>query len=82
MISTYGGFRSPIPWTEDLSIFKTFPVHESVNLQFRAEFFNLTNTPIFPGPDTNVNDAAFGQQTVFTQNNIPRNIQVALKLNF
>ncbi|WP_158820585.1 carboxypeptidase regulatory-like domain-containing protein [Granulicella sp. S156] len=82
MIPTYGGFRSPIPWTEDASIFKTFPIHDRLNLQFRAEFFNLTNTPVFPGPDTNVNDATFGQQTVFTQTNIPRNIQVALKLTF
>jgi hypothetical protein len=82
LVPTYGELRSPIPPTEDVSLIKTFPVHQSVNLQFRAEFFNLTNTPVFPGPDTNVNDATFGQQTSFTQTNIPRNIQLALKLNF
>jgi hypothetical protein len=81
-IPTFGGFRTPVPWTEDASVSKTFPIHDRLNLQFRAEFFNITNTPVFSGPDTNVNDATFGQQTVFTQNNIPRNIQLALKLTF
>ena len=31
----------------DLSIFKNFPVTERVNVQFRAESFNISNTPNF-----------------------------------
>lgn len=31
----------------DLSIFKDFPVTERVRLQFRAESFNISNTPSF-----------------------------------
>ena len=34
----------------DFSIFKAFPITEQVRLQFRAESFNLTNTPWFGNP--------------------------------
>jgi Carboxypeptidase regulatory-like domain len=34
----------------DFSVFKNFQVAESKNLQFRAEFFNLFNTPQFNNP--------------------------------
>jgi carboxypeptidase family protein len=34
----------------DFSVFKNFEVAESKNLQFRAEFFNLFNTPQFNNP--------------------------------
>ncbi|HEY0263855.1 MAG TPA: TonB-dependent receptor [Granulicella sp.] len=78
----FAEFRSSIPTSVNFSIFKTFPIHDSINLQFRAEAFNLTNTPQFGGPDTGVNSATFGQLTNFAQSNIPRNIQIALKLHF
>ena len=32
---------------EDLAIRRTFPIHESVSLQFRAEAFNIFNHPMF-----------------------------------
>jgi hypothetical protein len=78
----FGEFRSSVPPSVNFSIFKTFPVHDNLNLQFRAEAFNLTNTPQFTSPDTGVNDSTFGAQTNFAQTNIPRNVQVALRLNF
>ena len=36
----------------DFSIFKSFPVTESTRFEFRAESFNLTNTPNFSLPST------------------------------
>jgi hypothetical protein len=68
--------------TVNFSIFKTFPIWKTFNLQFRAESFNLTNTPQFGGPDTGVNSPTFGQLTNYIQTNIPRNTQIALRLNF
>jgi len=36
-------FRGPGAWTFDASVSKTFPIHEQVNLEFRAEGFDLLN---------------------------------------
>jgi hypothetical protein len=42
------------PWAQQtaLGVEKKFPVREGVDLQFKAESFNLTNTPIFATPST------------------------------
>jgi hypothetical protein len=64
----------------DLSLFKQFQINERARLQFRAEAFNLTNTPSFAAPGTNV-DAASGGIVTSTLS-APRQIQFALKLNF
>ena len=36
-------FRGPGAWSFDASVSKTIPVHEQINLVFRAEGFNLLN---------------------------------------
>jgi Carboxypeptidase regulatory-like domain/TonB-dependent Receptor Plug Domain len=63
----------------DFSIFKEFGITETTRLQFRAESFNLTNTPSFNLPtNTNFQDTAnFGQSTTTRSN--PRELQFALK---
>ena len=68
--------REPIV---DFSIFKSFPLSEGVSLQFRAESFNLTNTPWFGNPNTTLGSSNFGVVTP-SQANDPRNVQLALKL--
>jgi len=70
-------------WTRnmDFSIFKNFSIKEWAQLQFRAEAFNLTNTPVFGAPDTTEGTAGFGD-TGGGQANSPRNFQLALKLTF
>ena len=66
----------------DFSLFKNFKTTESTYLQFRAEFFNLTNTPSFSTPSsTNFSDTKnFGKITSTISN--PREIQFALKFYF
>jgi hypothetical protein len=68
----------------DLSIFKDFRTTERTHLEFRAEFFNLTNTPQFGNPsNTNFQSTYFGQITGLVDGaNDPREIQFALKLYF
>lgn len=63
----------------DMSIAKVFPIRETMRLEFRTEFFNTTNTPIFLAPNTNVNAARFGE---ITGAEGERNIQLALKFYF
>jgi hypothetical protein len=66
----------------DFSLFKEFPISESKHFEFRAEFFNLTNTPWFANPSyTNYTDTAtFGKITSLQDGaNDPREIQFALK---
>lgn len=62
----------------DFSVVKNTKIVERAALQFRAEFFNLTNTVRFAPPNTSFGSAAFGQ--VSAQSNQPRVVQFALKL--
>lgn len=65
----------------DFSMFKQFQTSERTHLEFRGEFFNLTNTPNFSIPlNTNFSSPAFGQITMTRDTpNDPRQIQLALK---
>ncbi|MBZ5626966.1 MAG: carboxypeptidase-like regulatory domain-containing protein [Acidobacteriia bacterium] len=64
----------------DLSLFKQFRINERCQVQFRAEAFNLTNSPSFSAPGSNIDTAAGG--VVTSTISTPRNIQFGLKLNF
>jgi hypothetical protein len=76
----------------DLSAAKTFPVWESVRLQFRAECYNISNTANFGNPNSTIvqfnsdgtpsNAGSFGQITSTRIGSIPRGFQFALRLTF
>ena len=74
-----GAVRGPGLKRFDLSVGKRFPITETKYLEFRAEAFNLTNTPAFNGPPRNINSATFGEVSS-TQGE--RNTQLALKFFF
>jgi hypothetical protein len=81
----YGSLRNPPIRNFDLSAFKTFGITETVKLQFRAELINAMNTPQwFNGPVTNPASGNFGRIAAgaTSQSNLPRFVQVALKLTF
>jgi len=66
----------------DLSLFKDFRIKERMKLQFRAEAFNLTNTPVFDTPVVDVTSRTFGVVTATAFSPKPRELQMALKLTF
>ena len=55
-----GAFRGPGLKTADLNVIKEFPVKNSMNLQFMAQFINVTNTPIFSAPSSNCGPSCTG----------------------
>ena len=81
--------RSDMHRQYDASIFKNFTMPRSTLLQFRAEFFNISNTTSFSAPGASitssgstapVNTSTYGQ---ITSTSVPsRDIQFALKYDF
>jgi hypothetical protein len=76
-----GILRGPAQQNVDFSIFKNFPFREDMNLQFRAEAFNLFNTPQF-GLPYNAVDATGLAGSISSTIHAPRQLQLALKLTF
>ncbi|MDP2999823.1 MAG: carboxypeptidase regulatory-like domain-containing protein [Bryobacterales bacterium] len=77
--------RGPGSVNLDFSLFKNTALTESKSLQFRAEFFNLTNTPTFFLASANSASLAVGQPTFgkLSQGTaVGRQIQFGLKLVF
>lgn len=77
---TYSGLRGDPARSVDVSAIKNTKIVERLRLQFRAEFFNLTNTVRFDVPNTTLGSAQFG--TVSGVANQRRVIQFAMKLIF
>jgi hypothetical protein len=75
-----GTLRGPATHNLDLSLFKNFTFTEATKLQFRAEAFNVMNTPEFSLPDGTVDDPQAGSITSTSHD--PRQLQFALKLMF
>jgi outer membrane receptor protein involved in Fe transport len=98
-LATYGtlgrnSLRGPGYVNFDLAFSKTTAISERVNIEFRAEFFNLFNHANFLNPGVvnegdgvtfnaatgnNINSSQFGQ---ITSTYDPRIIQLALRLSF
>jgi hypothetical protein len=64
----------------DMSLIKTFQLTESKMFEFRAQAFNLTNTPSFAAPSGSVNLATGGLITA--TRNQPRLYEFGLKFSF
>ena len=63
----------------DSSLFKMFPIRETVKLQFRAEFFNALNGVNFAAPVANISTGTVGS---ILSAGSPRILQFGLRLAF
>jgi len=85
-----GRFTGPGFWNLDMSLFKRIPLKERLNLQFRAEAFNILNHANFNSPiagnvvfDTSDASKYAGSAGAITETaNRERQIQFALRLEF
>jgi hypothetical protein len=80
-------------WQIDFALRRKFKLTERLNLQFRAEAFNLFNHPNFGAFQTSLSSANFGRATNMLNRQLggvsqlyqiggPRSLQFALKLQF
>ncbi len=72
-------FRGPNFSETDLNFYKDTHLTERVNFQLRFEFFNIFNRVNFANLDNNLADGTFGKAT---QQQLPRNWQLAGKITF
>jgi hypothetical protein len=75
-----GDVRGPGNYSEDINIFKVFPVVDQQKLRFEMQIGNLFNRINYCAPNTNWSSGQFGQ--VFTQCNFPRSIQFGFRYDF
>ncbi len=63
----------------DLAVYKNINIKEGHRIQFRAEFFNALNHPIFTRPAATINTPAAG---TINNSNEGRVVQFGVKYNF
>jgi len=84
--------RGPRGVSLNMSLFRDFSVLERIKIQFRAEAFNLTNTPMFNNPNASVSSATFnsdgtikalnGFSQITSAQSVERQIRLGLRLSF
>lgn len=73
--------HGPLQRDLDISLTKYTTIHDNVKLEFRAQAFNITNTPTFANPASDVGTTStFGVITATVGN--PRILQFVAKLTF
>jgi hypothetical protein len=72
--------RGPAYRDGDIALLKHTAIGERVDAEFRAEIFNLTNTPAFAQPNGSYGSTAFGSITSTATD--PRVVQFALRLSY
>lgn len=79
-LGNYSNIGPPI-FNFDFSLFKDFRINEDMKVQFRAESFNMWNSPQFNNPNSTQGGGGFGQVNG-TRNRTARNWQFALRFMF
>ncbi len=78
--SRFKEYRSDLIKNFDASIIKNTLIKERFTVQLRLEAFNALNHPIFGTPERNPTNSNFGKIT--SQSNLPRAVQMAIRLKF
>ena len=73
-------FREPYYNNLDFSLVKTTPLHENVNLELRAEGFNVYNAMIMGSPGSTIGNGSAGLANGISST--PRELQFGAKITF
>jgi hypothetical protein len=76
----FGGIRADAYNYSDLSLLKKAQLSEKLNMEFRCEAINVFNQKTFDIPNTTPTATTFGWITA--QKNVPRRLQLTLRLQF
>lgn len=68
--------NGPVNWTVDASLFKVFPITDSVNFRINMDAFNAFNVQGYNNPGSG------GVQSLTSSHNTPRQIQLTARLTF
>jgi len=79
---SYPGVQGPGYKSLDLTLSKFFRVTERVQLEFRMEAYNATNTFTGANPSTDVTAATFGRVTAMRAGTQGRELQYNMRLHF
>jgi hypothetical protein len=83
-IPSYGdagrnSLRGPGLFDLDVSLKRTFPIHDQIAIDFVADSFDVTNTPQFANPAVNASAGGFG---VITSSNANRTLRLSGRISF
>jgi hypothetical protein len=78
--SGVGKVRGPGFYNSDFSLSKSQSIHENMKIVVQVDAFNLSNTPHYSNPDTNLSDSNFGQ--IGGTNGTPRELQLGVHFTF
>jgi hypothetical protein len=76
----FAGIRGDAYNSWDASLIKDTAIRENVMVEFRFEALNAFNQVTFANPNTTPTSSAFGQVTA--QQNVPRHLQLSLRVKF
>jgi hypothetical protein len=74
-----GSIRGPAEFTGNTALYKSFSIREKLDLQFRAEAFNVANHPNYSAVSTSYGSGNFGAVTSALD---PRILEFALRATF
>ena len=77
--SGFNILRGPSIKNWDFGLFKQFDITEGVDIQFRMEAFNFTNSPQYSNPNSSVTSSDFGS---ITGGSNERQFRLGLRLGF
>lgn len=75
-----GKVHGPGYYDADVSLSKSETIHDRMKVTVQADAFNVSNTPHYSNPDTNLADSNFGQ--IGGTNGSPRQLQLGAHFTF